>query len=422
MRALLVDDREENLKLLELTLGSAASEIERARDGEEALRKLRARRYDVVISDIMMPVMDGFQLCRHIRADEQLRDVIFVFVTATYTDPKDEALAKRLGADGFYAKPIDPDVFVEEIRELVFSRKGASRNGAPSPLEDATYWKEYASRVVSKLEDKLTELEIAHHKQRLLNETLEARVEERTAALAGKSNELAASNRELSAFAYSIAHDFRSPLRSISMLVGVAREEGLKDHPRAEDALTRIQRAAWKMNDLLDALLSYTSVTTADIALEPVELNAVVATAVELLSADIQKANATVVVENQLPRVMAQRSILEQVLLNLISNGIKFVETGVRPEVRIGLARSEWSPSDRVVRFWVEDNGIGIPPEFHQRVFGLFERLHTAQAYPGSGLGLSIVRRGVERMGGRVGLISNVARGTCFWVELARAM
>lgn len=357
------------------------------------------------------------------RADSRNDQTIFVFVTATYTDPKDEALAFRLGADAFFTKPIDPDAFTTCVLALIGQRAQTSPSKGSTAIEDAEYWKEYASRIVSKLEDKISELELAQHKQKLLNESLEARVAERTAALAAKASELTASNRELSTFAHSIAHDFRSPLRSIGMLVDMVKSEPeIKTNETALSTLARIERTALKMNDLVDALLSYTSVTTTPLNLDRVDVKRAVETASELLAADIRRKNARVQVEgDDLGLVWAHRSILEQVLLNLLSNGLKFVAPDVSPVITIGRATPERDTPPGYARFWIQDNGIGIPSQYHQRIFGMFERLHASGAYPGSGLGLAIVRRGLERMTGRVGLESTAKQGACFWFELPDA-
>jgi signal transduction histidine kinase len=130
---------------------------------------------------------------------------------------------------------------------------------------------------------------------------------------------------------------------------------------------------------------------------------------------DARARGARVVVEDHMPRVLGHESTLTQVVMNLVANGIKFVPAGRTPEVRV---RTEGR--DGVVRLWILDNGIGIPSEYHERIFRVFERLHRVDEYPGTGIGLAIVRKGVERMGGRVGLESEPDRGTSFWIDLPR--
>ena len=141
-----------------------------------------------------------------------------------------------------------------------------------------------------------------------------------------------------------------------------------------------------------------------------------VKTALDQLAKEIRERGARVSVEPPFPRVQAHGGMLVQVLVNLISNAIKFVPAGVVPEVRI---RGELR--GRRLRIWIEDNGIGIHPDYHEKVFGLFQRLNLAEAYPGSGVGLAIVRRAMERMGGASGVESTPGKGSRFWIDLSLA-
>jgi signal transduction histidine kinase len=134
------------------------------------------------------------------------------------------------------------------------------------------------------------------------------------------------------------------------------------------------------------------------------------------LESDISARNATIRARSELPVLKAHRVTLVQILSNLLSNAIKFVAPGVDPTVEV---RTE--ERDGVVRVWVEDNGIGIDGTHAERIFRMFERLHGAEAYPGTGVGLAIVRKAVERMGGRVGVESETGSGSKFWFELAKA-
>jgi two-component system, cell cycle sensor histidine kinase and response regulator CckA len=162
-RALIVDDHEANLYLLRSVLAGHGYEVVSAADGRAALEAARASRPDIIVSDILMPVMDGFTLCRTIRQDESLKDVPFVFYTATYTDPRDEQLALGVGGDLFLVKPVEPDVLVERIAGLLDRRDVRRPNGHSQPdLDDVKYLKEYSKALIRKLEDKLAEVEEAN--------------------------------------------------------------------------------------------------------------------------------------------------------------------------------------------------------------------------------------------------------------------
>ena len=207
--------------------------------------------------------------------------------------------------------------------------------------------------------------------------------------------------------------------------------------PIGQDYAHRIAAAAHYMDTLVQDLLTYSRLSRAEMAFQLVGLEGVVQKALSLLVTDIQEKNAQVVVERPLPQVVGHQSTLVQVIENLLSNAVKFVVPGVKPHVRVwaetpptplqeGGRGGVHRPPRRggrggYVRLWVEDNGIGIAPEHHERIFRVLERLHGIETYPGTGVGLAIVRRGVERMGGRVGLESEAGLGSRFWVELGTA-
>jgi signal transduction histidine kinase len=158
-------------------------------------------------------------------------------------------------------------------------------------------------------------------------------------------------------------------------------------------------------------------VSRADLPLEPVELARVVAQAkAQLRESHLEPPHDWLTVDGSLPRVQGHAATLVQVVVNLLSNAIKFVPPGVAPRVRV------WAEArDGRVRLWIEDQGIGVAPEHQARIFRVFERLHGAESYPGTGIGLAIVARGVERMGGRVGVESTAGQGSRFWIEFPAA-
>ena len=160
-KVLIVDDNEENRYLLQTLLSAHGREVVSATNGTEALEKLRAARFDMIIADVLMPVMDGFQLCRECKSDPELRDILFVFLTATYTDDKDANLAASLGADEYVRKPIEPDKFMIIVEE-VFSRgrkKGKGKSPTPVVSSDETVSELYSRVLVEKLENKMLDLE-----------------------------------------------------------------------------------------------------------------------------------------------------------------------------------------------------------------------------------------------------------------------
>jgi signal transduction histidine kinase len=238
------------------------------------------------------------------------------------------------------------------------------------------------------------------------NAALERRVLERTA-------ELRATNEQLETFVYSAAHDLRAPLRSISAYSQLLVE----DHASilADDAvrlLDRIQNSAEFMDRLLLDLLAFGRAARGEMELGPVDVQAAWEAACFQCATEVERTKARIETVKPLPKVRSHEATLAQCLANLLSNSLKFVAPHVQPHVRF------WAEAGgKGFRLWLEDNGIGIPESEHERIFRVFERLHGAR-YPGTGIGLSIVRKGIERMGGRLGLESALGEGSGFWIEL----
>jgi len=256
----------------------------------------------------------------------------------------------------------------------------------------------------------LSDRKRAEEQVRQLNDTLERRVKDRTARLEE-------ANEELQAFSYTVSHDLRIPLRSLQQL---ARD--LLDHHGAqldEEATTdalRIVGAAARMEQQIDDLLEFSRVSRSELATEPLSLILVVYELLGRLQRDPEFRDAQVSVQEPLGWVMGHRLTLQQVILNLLTNAITFVAAGVRPEVLISAKEN-----GEMMQLFIADNGIGIREEDRERVFQLFERLPAAERYPGMGVGLAVVRRGVERMGGKVEVELGRHGGTVFRIDLPKA-
>ena len=232
--------------------------------------------------------------------------------------------------------------------------------------------------------------------------------------LENTSQALEEANTELESFAYSAAHDLKAPLRAIEgYSQAVLDDYGTRLDDEGRNYANRITGVCHRMAGLIDDLLAYSHLSQSEIRMKPIELAPLIDKALENLENRIKETSARIEVEDPLPLVMANRSILLQLVENLISNALTFVTPGVEPKVRI-----RTHLEDGMVRLCVDDNGIGISEEDRGRIFRVFERLHGIETYPGTGIGLAIVRRGVEKMGGRVGLESESGKGSTFWIEL----
>src|SRR5258708_23015313 len=161
MKILSVDDKAENLYMIEALLRGHGHEVDSASNGLDALRLAERGQYDLIVSDILMPRMDGFQLCRELKKDERLRRIPFVFYTATYTDPRDAAFALSLGADRFLIKPLEPEVFIKTIREVMEQKAQSAPGGSEAAAneDEAIYLKQYNTRLITKLEKKMLDLD-----------------------------------------------------------------------------------------------------------------------------------------------------------------------------------------------------------------------------------------------------------------------
>lgn len=256
-------------------------------------------------------------------------------------------------------------------------------------------------------EDALRESEERH---RQLANHLERRVTERT-------RHLEQSVQTWESFCYSMAHDLRAPLRTISGFAHALRDDyGPQLDATAQDYAQRMVAAAQRLDEFIQDLLDFGRLAHVELPLRAVDLNLLVDHVLAELAEDVSTTRAEIQLHRPFPIVWANPAALGQVLTNLITNALKFVSPGTRPKIDI---HSESAGS--LVRLWVRDYGIGISAEYQERVFELFERLHPQSAYPGTGVGLAIVRKAMERMGGTVGLQSRPGEGTAFWIELPRA-
>jgi signal transduction histidine kinase len=252
----------------------------------------------------------------------------------------------------------------------------------------------------------VTEKTKAEAELRAAQHELEQKVEERTTSL----REAVAQMEE---FSYTVSHDLRSPLRAMSGFAeALAQDYDASLDETGREYVSRIRRAAERMDRLTTDLLTYSRIARAEVQRIPTDVEKIVRSMLETYP-DLQPPRADVHLETPFPLVLAHESSLTQALANLLTNATKFVRPGERPEIT---SRAE-SRGNRV-RIWVEDKGIGIPPAFQSSLFKMFERGPAHQSYEGTGVGLAIVRKAVEKMGGACGVESDGKSGSRFWIEL----
>lgn len=230
-------------------------------------------------------------------------------------------------------------------------------------------------------------------------------------------DKLRETNAEQEAFTHSISHDLRAPLITITNYSEfLSCEHGAAMAPEARDILARIQRAAQRMDAVLQNLLVYSRVCRAEMAMGSVDLGNLITETLLQHHGIIEDCAAKIRVADTFPMVTASRDLLNQVLSNLLTNALKYAPKGVPPEVDISATAQNGD-----VRITVADQGIGIAAQDHERIFGMFERLHGQSSYPGTGIGLAVVRRAVERMSGRIWVESEIGAGSRFHVVLPSA-
>jgi signal transduction histidine kinase len=236
---------------------------------------------------------------------------------------------------------------------------------------------------------------------------LEARVAERTA-------KLEETVQSLEGVLYHVAHDLRAPLRAMEGFAQILLDtQAPQLTPVGKDYASRIVTSANRMDRLIQDLLAYGHLAHKEVPCRSINLEAEVARVLAHLDGEIKLRHAQIEVRRPLQPVRANAAVLDQILTNLLTNALKFVQFNAPPRVVLGASNHQAR-----VRLWIQDNGIGIEESHREQIFHVFGRLHPADAYPGTGIGLALVRKGAERMGGAAGVDSTPGRGSCFWVEL----
>lgn len=268
--------------------------------------------------------------------------------------------------------------------------------------EELTVVSEISNQIAIAIYQAYLSQEIANHASEL-----EIKVKERT-------TQLEEINKELKAFSYTISHDLKAPLRAIQGFATALQEDyGDKLDDLGREYTIRLADSAQQMEQLIRDLLAYSSLSRAQIKRQRIDLSSVIAKAIEQLKSDIDRTQAQITIDKPILDMYGNQTVVLQIVYNLLSNAMKFVDSGVQPQIYIATENR-----GNYVRLRIEDNGIGIEPQHQERIFRVFERLHGHESYPGTGIGLAIVRKAIERLEGRFGIDSTIGQGSCFWIEL----
>jgi signal transduction histidine kinase len=398
---LIVEDsatqREQLLHLLEEHGYAVAS----AANGIEALESARRRKPTMIISDIVMPELDGYGLCKALRSDESLKEVPVVLLTSL-SDVRDVILGLECGADNFIRKPYEDEYLLQRVEHLLMNlelrRTQKMRMGIEISLGGQRHF-------ITAERQQILDLLISTYEQAThINSELEA-----------ANRELGAANQELESFSYSVSHDLRAPLRAIDGYSGMLQEAY---SPVLDDEgkrlLAMVRESSLRMSRLIDDLLAFSRFGRQAIVKQAFDTGALLREVLaELRIAEDHPAAAVAL--GELPPSWGDRALLKQVWANLVSNAVKY--SSGRPAPRIEIAGGE-AAGETVYR--VKDNGAGFDMRYCDKLFGVFQRLHDEKEFPGTGVGLAIVQRVVTRHGGRAWAEGRPGEGAEFFFSLPK--
>lgn len=389
-RVLIVDDSPEMLGLLQALLRKEY-ELAVATSGEECLEKLRQFSPDLVLLDVMMPGIDGYETCRRIKSGP-CGDFVQVVLVSAKGSAQERLEGYQAGADDYVAKPFDHQELLAKVRVQFRLR---------STLEKL--WS--ANAQIQSLN-----AEMADTNLQLQQEIADRRRVQQELQVANR--DLQQKNAELDEFTYVASHDLQEPVRKLIAFSQLLQEDlGLDLCRPAEEDLLRIVDGAKRMQRLIEDLLHLSRVGRAAVDLQPLSLQECLDEVLDGLALRIEESGAEIV-RHELPQVVGDRTILRQLYHNLVGNALKFVGPD-RPTVHLTAQRD--GP------FWilgVKDNGIGIKAQYAEDVFKPFKRLHGQSKYSGTGIGLAICRKAVDRHGGKIWVESEYGRGAHFQFTL----
>lgn len=363
-RILVVDDEPVHVKALCDVLSSRGHESVGATSAEEALAMLRETKCHLLLVDLIMPGMDGIALLRS--ALELDPDIIGIIMTGEGTIAT-AVEAMKTGALDYVLKPLRLSLVLPVV-----------------------------SRALSV------------QRVRVANKELGRSLHERTTQLELANKELELANKELESFAYSVSHDLRAPLRTIEGFARTLEQEFAPAMPEeARGLVDRIVQGADKMDHLIEDMLRFARMSRRPVSRQPVDVGELVREVVEQLS--ILHGSEIRIQIADLPHASADPALLRQVFTNLLSNALKFTRKRSDRLIEVGA-----EPQGSAVAYFVRDNGVGFDMRYANRMFGVFQRLHSESEFEGTGVGLSIVQRIVLRHGGRVWAHSEVGKGAIF--------
>lgn len=511
---LIVDDRPKNILPLKKILELNGFKTDSAESGEEALKKILNTSYSVIIMDVQMPGMDGFEVAEAISGFNKAKDTPIIFLSAVNTEKKFITRGYSSGGIDYLTKPVDTDILIlkiktftklyeqqqelkaiqrsleteieirkraqedlaERINELRFVLESLPQIAFTLSADGKTeyvnqHWFQFSPSIQTlpethpdepDMQELLTknlvngvefnsEIQLKHlgsqeyrhfllktipifqqgsiirwvgtftdiHQQKTANELLEQKVELRTKELVSKNSELEITNHELQQFAWVVSHDLKEPLRKIQTFNHLIRDKFLGNNAEASSYLDRSISSSARMSQLISDLLAYSRLSV-EAKFKPTDLNALFRDVLTDFDEIITKKTVQIRID-PIPVIDTIPSQIRQVFQNLISNALKFSRENVTPHILVtselienksidGIA----NPNGKYCRIVIEDNGIGFEEKFLDRIFIIFQRLNNQNRYEGTGIGLAIAKKIMDKHNGLISARSKVNEGACF--------
>ena len=499
---LIVDDKRENVFSLKTVLEQHGFQTDSVLSGEEALKKVLKHDYALIILDVQMPDMDGFEVAEALTGLNKTRDIPIIFLSAINTHKKYVTKGLESGAVEYLTKPVDPDILILKVRnfyrlyeknaalkeaekalkqtvselystlealpqlaftasqtgeveyvnqpwlEYALSSKEFPESNGPASLYDT--WLGLISKgqpveqevAIKKISDgkfyhhllRATPLKIngltrrwvgtftSIHDQKLSNELLEKKVGERTRELLEANRDLEISNNDLQQFTSVTSHDLKEPLRKIQFFGNMLRDKATLSQEHTV-LLEKIIMSSNRMSNLIDDLLSFASLSSPHL-FESTDINNIISDILNDLELTIEEKKARIEVET-IPRLEVIPALARQLFQNLISNALKFSRPGVHPHIRITAARTDQPQVEAPAtaagiycRISISDNGIGFDEAYAEKIFTIFQRLNARAEYEGTGIGLAIAKKIVDRHNGLIFARSQQGSGAVFHILL----
>ncbi|PXY43544.1 hybrid sensor histidine kinase/response regulator [Flavobacterium hydrophilum] len=393
---LIVDDIRANIIALKKTLELHNIEVDTAESGEEALKKILQINYCLIIMDVQMPGLDGFEVVKILSGNKKTKDIPVIFLSALNIEKKYIFKGYETGAVEYITKPVDTDLLILKVK---------------------TFLKIYEQQNQLKEMKELLSKEVKIRKE--AQDNLEVKITERTKELILKNEELELKNHELQQFAWVVSHDLNEPIRKIQIFIKIIKDLYLAKDDKAVDYVNRTIKSAERMQTLITDLLAYSRLSS-KVQPEKTDLNEVLQEVLSDFDYLIERKNATIKT-NVLPTIDSIPSQLRQVFQNLIGNALKFSNNIENPVIEITSELIETkdfdgkpSPNGSYCRIIVKDNGIGFDEIYLDRIFIIFQSLNDRQSYEGTGIGLAIAKKIIEKHNGLITAKSQIGQGASF--------